>query len=90
MQRLFETGTLMEKFTIYSKDACPMCDQAKALLKARGVEFEEIKLGRDLDRDAFIAQIQARSGQTPRQVPQIFRGDQHIGGFTQLQAALRR
>jgi glutaredoxin len=29
------------KATVWSKYHCPYCDQAKALLKQKGIEFEE-------------------------------------------------
>jgi len=32
----------MAKVTIYSSDYCPYCTRAKALLQARGADFEEI------------------------------------------------
>ena len=31
------------KAVVWSKYHCPYCDQAKALLKQRGIEFEEKK-----------------------------------------------
>jgi glutaredoxin len=33
------------KAIVWSKYHCPYCDKAKALLKMRGVEFEERKIG---------------------------------------------
>ncbi len=33
------------KAIVWSKNQCPYCDQAKALLTQRGIEFEEKKIG---------------------------------------------
>lgn len=70
--------------TVYSTDYCPFCDRAKALLEARGVAFEEVNVEGDDARRAWLVQA---TGQ--RTVPQIFIGDESIGGFTEL-AALDR
>ena len=52
-----------------------------ALLEAKGVAYEEI----DVDVVAGArAQMQARSGRSS--IPQIFIGDQHVGGCDELHA----
>jgi glutaredoxin 3 len=71
----------MTAVTIYSKEQCPYCVAAKQLLKAKGANYEEIRI--DLDpsqRDIMIA----RSGR--RTVPQIFINDQAIGGYDDMAA----
>lgn len=70
---------MMTKTIIYTTAICPYCIQAKRLLEEKGYPYSEIRV--DLDdtkRDEMIA----RSGR--RTVPQIFMGDQHIGGFDDL------
>jgi glutaredoxin 3 len=32
------------KIVVYSKSACPQCDSAKMLLKARSLAFDEVKI----------------------------------------------
>jgi glutaredoxin len=39
--------------TIYSKDNCPWCDKAKALMTECGEEYNEIVIGRDITREEF-------------------------------------
>jgi glutaredoxin len=45
------------KTIVYSKPNCPGCDTLKAQLKADGVEFVEIELGKDLSIEDFKAKF---------------------------------
>lgn len=78
--------------TIYSKPACAHCDQAKALLKSKGIVFEEIHLdvGQAKTADAKYISRQSLMEQFPaaRTMPQITDGDTYIGGFTELKTHL--
>ena len=67
------------KATVWSKYHCPYCDQAKALLKAKGIEFIEKKIG-----DGYTKEDLLESVPTARTVPQIFLDEKLIGGFTEL------
>lgn len=72
----------MSKITVYAKDYCPFCAAAKSLLNAKGVDFEWIEITGDQQRrDEMLARSEGRST-----VPQIFIGDQHIGGYDDLNA----
>lgn len=42
--------------TVYSKDNCPACVQLKARLTKEGIEFKEVKIGRDITVEAFKEQ----------------------------------
>lgn len=68
---------------IWSKYNCPYCDQAKVLLKTKGIAFEEKKIGDGYTREDLLEAVP-----TARTVPQIFLGEQLIGGFTELKAHL--
>ena len=70
---------MMNQIEIYSTDNCPWCIRAKALLRTRGLDFEEIDISSDPVH--ALAMIE-RSGR--RTVPQIFIDDQPIGGFDEL------
>jgi len=65
---------------IYGRPDCPYCEQAKMLLKIKGVEFEYIDLA-EIGKTA--AQVTGRKD--VRTVPQIYIGGEYIGGFTELQ-----
>jgi len=67
------------KAIVWSKDHCPFCDQAKALLKQKGIEFEEKKIGHGYSKEDLLEAVP-----TARTVPQIFLGEELVGGFTEL------
>ena len=72
------------KAIVWSKDACPFCVQAKALLEARGIEYEERNVSQDWTREQLLEAVP-----DARTLPQIFLDGQHIGGFTDLRSHLR-
>jgi glutaredoxin len=71
------------KAVVWSKYHCPYCDQAKALLKQKGIPFEEKKIGDGYTKEELLEAVP-----TARTVPQIFLDDQLIGGFTELKVHL--
>jgi glutaredoxin len=71
------------KAIVWSKDQCPYCDQAKALLKSRNIEFEERNVSRDWTREQLLEAVP-----NARSVPQIFLDEQLVGGFTELRQHL--
>jgi glutaredoxin 3 len=72
------------KATVWSKYNCPFCDQAKALLKQKGYQIEEKKIGDGYTKEDLLEAIP-----TARTVPQIYIGEQLIGGFTELKTHLQ-
>jgi glutaredoxin 3 len=71
----------MEQVTIYSSQSCSYCAMAKRLLHSKGVHAVEIDITSDPRRRA---EMTGRTGQ--RTVPQIFIGEQHVGGYADLVA----
>ncbi len=71
----------MPPVDIYTTGWCPYCHRAKALLKRKGVAFNEIDASSSSVRQAMI---QRANGRTT--VPQIFIGDVHVGGSDDLAA----
>jgi len=67
------------KAIVWSKDQCPYCDQAKALLKIKGIEFEERNVSNNWTREQLLEAVP-----TARTVPQILLDEKLIGGFTEL------
>lgn len=72
----------MSDVVIYTRILCGYCGRAKALLKRKGVAFEEVDASFDpAKRDEMIA----RSGGAAT-YPQIFIGEHHVGGCDELYA----
>ena len=68
---------------VWSKDACPFCVQAKALLDSRGIEYEERNVSQNWSKEQLLEAVP-----TARTLPQIFLDDQYVGGFQELRKQL--
>ncbi|HET8917283.1 MAG TPA: glutaredoxin 3 [Candidatus Binatia bacterium] len=66
----------MAKVVIYTTRYCPYCFGAKALLRSKNIEFEEIDVTDDPAQRAEMERLSAR-----RTVPQIFIDAHPIGGY---------
>ena len=67
--------------TVYTKNNCPYCDQAKALLESKGVAYASINIEEHPEAREILVNMGLRS------VPQIFKEDQLLpGGFQGLAA----
>jgi len=73
----------MSNVTVYTTDPCSFCARVKGLLKARGVEFDEINLSKDPAGRVELAQ---RTGMMT--FPQVIVGEELLGGFSEVQAAV--
>lgn len=71
----------MSRIEIYSKDWCPFCAKAKALLKSKDLAYDEVDVTTDAGRETEMIE---RSGR--RSVPQIFVDGASIGGYDDLAA----
>lgn len=80
---MYNKGNKM-KAIVWSKDACPFCVQAKALLESKGIEFEERNVSKNWTREQLLEAVPAA-----RTLPQIFLDDQYVGGFTELRKHLQ-
>ncbi len=72
------------QFVIYSKDNCPNCEKAKALLIGEGYPPKIVKVGEDISREAFF--IRCNNAKT---LPQVELNGKHIGGFMQLKHIIK-
>lgn len=66
---------------MYSTSWCPYCQRARSLLRAKGMQYEEIDIEAQPQKRAEMIE---RSGRST--VPQIFIDDRHIGGSDDLYA----
>ena len=71
---------------MYCTAFCPYCVRAERLLIAKGVKSIE-KIFVDRTPDGFEDMIELTNRRT---VPQIYIGEQHIGGYDDLAALDRR
>jgi len=70
---------------MYTTATCPYCIRAEQLLQRRGVrEIEKIRV--DLQPELRLEMMEKTGRRT---VPQIYIGDQYVGGYDEL-AALDR
>lgn len=69
----------MKKATVWSKDNCPACTEAKKLLVDRGYDIDERIVGFNTTKEDLLKAVP-----TARSVPQVFIEDQYIGGCDQL------
>ena len=70
----------MTAITIYTSSLCGFCHRAKQLFVKKGIEFDEIDI--NLKPPAQDEMIKLSNGSTS--VPQIFIGEEHIGGCDDL------
>jgi glutaredoxin len=71
------------KAIVWSKDQCTFCDQAKALLEMKGIEYEVRNIMHDWTREQLLEAVP-----TARTVPQIFLDEEYVGGFQELRQRL--
>ena len=71
----------MKPVRIYTTPYCPYCVRAKRLLDRKQVPYQEIDVAND---DETRARISEQTGM--RTVPQIFIGDECVGGSDALHA----
>ena len=68
--------------TIYTTVSCVFCLRAKEYLRSRGVTYQEVDVtGDESARSRLVERANGR-----RTVPQIFVGEVHVGGYTDLVA----
>jgi glutaredoxin 3 len=72
----------MAKITIYTTPFCGYCMMAKRLLAQKNATFREVDVGDDWHARE---QLMERAGGR-RTVPQIWIGDTHVGGYSDLAA----
>ena len=70
----------MKNILIYTGPSCNFCDAAKRLLERNKLKFSEI----DVSSGESIRDEMIKKANGQRTIPQIFFGDQHVGGYTEL------
>jgi glutaredoxin 3 len=70
--------------TVYTTTPCQYCDRAKALLRKKGLEFEEINMARDHEGRQKLVELTGMMT-----FPQIIIDGRVVGGYDQLAAEMR-
>ncbi len=76
-------NTIQEKVIVWSKPQCSYCVQAKNLLKAKGIPYEERIIG-----EGWLKEQLLEVAPNARSVPQIFIAGNLIGGYNELKKYL--
>lgn len=69
----------MPDVVMYSTRFCPYCVRARMLLEQKNVPYTDIRIDEHPDRRPEMEQRAQRTS-----VPQIFIGDEHVGGCDDL------
>lgn len=69
--------------TIYGAEWCMFCKKAKNLLEDYQLDFE----WKDVDTPEVYDELKGKLPQI-KQIPQIYWGERHVGGFNELNAEI--
>ena len=75
----------MSDVIVWTKENCFYCHMAKSLLEREEIEFEE----RNIENGEWSRAQMLEAAPDATTVPQIFFGEEHVGGFTELQQYLK-
>ena len=75
----------MKKVVIYTGDLCIHCDWAIDLLNRKKINFTEYNVAKDSSKREEMF----KKSNGAKTIPQIFIGEQHVGGNAELQALER-
>ncbi|MBB6523084.1 GrxA family glutaredoxin [Pseudoteredinibacter isoporae] len=72
-------------YTVFGRPGCGFCEQAKRLLGQKSLDFRYV----DIHAEGISkADLEKTIGRPVRTVPQIFKGSEYVGGYTELAASL--
>ncbi|MBE9516748.1 MAG: glutaredoxin 3 [Proteobacteria bacterium] len=69
----------MAEVVMYCTHACPYCRMASQLLEKKGAKVNKIQVDEQPDERVKMSEMTGRNT-----VPQIFIGDRHVGGYTDI------
>lgn len=76
---------MSDKFTVFGAEWCSFCMKAKEELNERKIDFEF----QDIDTRSGIDKMEEFCHGIPETVPQIFKGNERIGGYSDLMKHLK-
>lgn len=78
------TNYQLTKAEVWSQTNCPACSEAKRLLERHGIQYFERMIG----INGYTKKDLVNRVPSARSVPQIFLGNEYIGGLAELKKAL--
>lgn len=75
----------MSRITIFGRKGCGYCKRAKELCEIKGLEYRYIDIE---DEGISKADLEKTVGKPVLTVPQIFQGQNYVGGFDDLNALM--
>ncbi|MDO6513703.1 MULTISPECIES: GrxA family glutaredoxin [Neptuniibacter] len=75
----------MKRITIFGREGCGFCVRAKELCEIKGLDYRYIDIHKE---NISKEDLEKTVGKPVETVPQVFCGQEHIGGFTELEAFL--
>ena len=79
------TGEFKLNAVVWSKNNCPYCEQAKSLLKLKGIQYEE----RNINSGNWTKEQLLEAVPSAKSVPQIFLDEEYVGGYQELLKRLK-
>lgn len=77
----------MQRITIFGKESCGFCRRAKEVCDIRALPYRYV----DIEKEGVSkADLEKTIGKPVLTVPQIFHGQEHIGGFESFEAFLSK
>ena len=73
------TALKSQTIVMYTTKFCPYCMRARGLLESKGWDYQDISVDAD---QGLRSEMRKKSGQ--HTVPQIWIGEQHVGGCDEL------
>jgi glutaredoxin 3 len=75
----------MADTVVWSKNGCPYCDQAKALLDSSGIRYEERNISENTElRETLLETLDQVNPGAPKTVPQIWLHGKFVGDYLAL------
>lgn len=77
----------MDCFTVFGRPGCGYCVRARQVLEDRGLAMCYVDI---FAEGISKADLEKKVGKPVETVPQVFHGQKYIGGYTELEAYLKK
>ncbi|KAI8913260.1 glutaredoxin, partial [Gorgonomyces haynaldii] len=88
VSKIVDQAIQQSKIVVFSKSYCPYCKRAKAILRSKNIDFKVFELDELDNGDAIQGYLRQKTNQGT--VPNIFIGQKHVGGCSDLEAAEKK